>query len=190
MLSVCIGHKSRAYVVVDGERRPLFKAALESLERAIRDLGLEAEVVIADWPDHSRPDLELGAWAHAAAPAPTRILPGEGPFTIGGAKNQAARASRGEVLFFMDADMLVDAATIRRGLEVVSGGRAFFPLYVRLSRDGSASAPGIGTGNAFCSRTAFELSGGFAERPGWGGDDTAFWHWFKVRALEIGRAHV
>ena len=183
MLSVCIGHKNRAFIEHEGTLKPIFRRAFDALCASIQDCKLVAEIVIADWSDDTR--LGLGPWC-ASGMIPVRIIPGEGEFTVGGAKNVAGRSAQYGRIFFMDSDMLTPAAVILRGLEVIEQGKAFFPFYKRLLPDGKTFEPGgVGTGNVFCLREHFKAAGGFKELPGWADDDTIFHHWFWERDLAV-----
>ena len=188
MLSVCIGHKNRAFVQAPGgEFRPLFRASFAALVAALVELGEPAEIVIADFSDDDR--LGLGPWIADSCGIPVRVVRGAGPFTFGGGRNQAVAEAGGEQLFFMDADMLTPAAVIRRGLQVLAEGKAFAPFYERLDVGGGVSQKGIGTGNLFCLRNQFREAGPYKETPEWSGDeDSAMWHWWESRGLGVREA--
>jgi len=98
---------------------------------------------------------------------------------IAATRNAGARASSGEVLFFVDADTRVDAALVAEALAALRGGavgggapvrldaapgwaRAFMrfvfvPCYFRIARWAAGCF-------VFCTRAAFEAAGGFDER--------------------------
>lgn len=200
LLSICINHRNRSWLQVGDELRPLFRTGFDRLCEVLRGAGILAEILIVDWPDAASGELGLGNWsidpqtgAPTGDPPPDwlqtdaawlRLFRGEGRFTRGGGRNQAARKyARGDVLFFMDADMLVSPKTVERGLAVVGAGKAFFPFYRRRSRDGKRLDEGIGTGNSFMSARHFAECGGFPETPAWGGEDTAVCNWFTARGL-------
>lgn len=183
MLSILVNHWNRSYTVdPDGSLRPLFRRAFGALFRAVRATKTHAELVVVDWPDQDSPRLGLGPWLRSTPILPVTVVRGRGTFSRGAGRNQAAAHSDGDVLYFMDADMLTPPAVLRRGLRVVAQGQAFFPLYMRELRDGTYKA-GNGTGNAVVSREHFLASGGFPAAPEWGGEDTAFARWFNARGL-------
>ena len=189
MLSICIGHKNRGYVrLPSGALRPLFRAGMPVLADAIMSIVYRepVEVVIADFSDDQ--DLAVGPWVFDAHGIDIHIAYGVSPFSIGKGRNLAYSQARGDKLFFMDCDMLCPAAVLKRGLEVLDEGKAFAPLYDRLSPDGSVEQRGNGTGNIFVLRKDFEAVGGkWLESHDWAGDgDTAMWHELNdVRGLGV-----
>ena len=180
MLSVCINHRNRSFCEVDGGLVPVFRRAYDALVSALDAAGEPAEIVIADWPGDVR--LGLGSWCNNPC---VRRIHCDGQFTRGGGRNSAAAHANGDVLFFMDADMLLVPQVIVRGLEIVRAGQAFFPFYKRLNRQGVPAIDGIGHGNAMVSAEHFRQSGGFPVKQLWGGEDTTFARWFDQRGLMV-----
>jgi len=97
---------------------------------------------------------------------------------IAATRNAGARVATGEMLIFVDADTIVTLAAVRAAIEAmqsgaVGGGCAFrfdgqVPLYGRLMQ--AIAVPlyrllGLASGCfLFCTREAFDSSGGFDER--------------------------
>ena len=185
-LSVCICHKNRSYYEWEGRLVPLFRNSYDRLLSSICLAKVDAEIVIADWLDDTR--LGLGPWCDDHR---VRVVRCVGDFTRGGGRRHAAAAARGEVLFFMDADMLVPPALLTRGIEVARQRDGFFPFYKRQPKPGLGPNmnDGIGTGNVFCLREIYKDTSGFPEKKTWGGEDTAFWIWFVKRNISV-REHV
>jgi glycosyltransferase involved in cell wall biosynthesis len=96
---------------------------------------------------------------------------------ISATRNAGAREARGEMLFFVDADTLVNAEVVRSALGSIRGGAVgggcvprfegqlplwwrvaypFFVLGVRVLRQPGGAC-------LFCARRAFEATGGFSE---------------------------
>jgi len=146
-------------------------AALDSIHAAARAVGEPYEIVVAN--DASTDDTPRIAREHGA-----RVVE-SGKRQIAGTRNAGARASTGEVLFFVDADTHVHAALIREALAALRGGAAgggarvtfhaavpgwvtlfmavFTPLYFGLGRWAAGCF-------VFCTRAAFDAAGGFDER--------------------------
>src|SRR5262249_7131191 len=97
---------------------------------------------------------------------------------IAATRNAGARAARGKVLVFVDADTQVRPGVLRAALHVLScgfvgGGSCIeierpLPLYgVFVERVGQMVAPAVGLAGGcfiFCTRDAFEAVGGFGPR--------------------------
>lgn len=145
-------------------------ATLESIHAAARAVGEPYEIVVAN--DASTDDTARIAQEHGA-----RVVDA-GLRQIAATRNAGARASRGEMLFFVDADTHVHEALVAEGVEAlrrgaVGGGARvsfyapvprwvtvfmalFTPLYFGLGRWAAGCF-------VFCTRSAFEASGGFDE---------------------------
>jgi len=185
-LSVCIPSLNRNRIPWQGRMLELLPRCLDSLARALDAACVEAEVIIADGGSEDWPPAE---WApQRIAPMPVRVLDAGRPFMRGRARNVAAEAARSDVLFFCDADMLVPARVIERGLEVAAGGRGYFPLYKRFSGpEHTSQVPGSGHGNCVVLAAHWRASR-WPERLRWGGEDTAFARWFSARGLMVREA--
>jgi glycosyltransferase involved in cell wall biosynthesis len=97
---------------------------------------------------------------------------------IASTRNAGARVARGSILIFVDADTVVPPATLRASMDALRrgavGGGAFvrldgrLPFYGRLLVWILRSAMRLGRLAAgcyvFCTRHAFDMSGGFDER--------------------------
>ena len=106
---------------------------------------------------------------------------------IAAARNAGASEARGGVLFFVDADTLINGEALRECLEELRGGavgggcvftfdgrlplwgRVLYPLAVFLARTFKL----MGGCFLFCTREAFDAIGGFDERY-FAGEDAAF----------------
>ncbi len=97
---------------------------------------------------------------------------------IAATRNAGARAARGDVLFFVDADTLANPEAVRAALEglrrgAVGGGCVFrfdgvLPLWARILYPVAVVSARylklVGGCFLFCTREAFESIGGFCER--------------------------
>jgi glycosyltransferase involved in cell wall biosynthesis len=159
-----------SFVVPAYNEEKYLGATLASIHAAARELALDYEIVVAN-------DASTDATARLAEEGGARLVNVEYR-QISKTRNAGARASTGEMLFFVDADTRANApvlagaiAAIREG--AVGGGArlrfdhpprwvaifmlAFEPLYFRLGRWAAGCF-------VFCSRDAFEAVGGFDER--------------------------
>ena len=172
MLSVCITVKNRSRVEVEGGELRLLPACIKSIAECAEP-DEDIELVIADW--HSD-DWPLEDWAEEAArPVPLTLVTLEGYFSRGKGLNAAADAAKGDVLLFLDADMLVPRELIDKGRRYVADGKAFYPIcYTEMDPDGRkgrwrASA----FGNVMLSRDRFLEAGKWPELKSWGREDNS-----------------
>lgn len=140
---------------------------IEAIHRAARTLGLPYEVVVAD-------DASTDATADVARGKGARVVSITAR-QIAAARNAAARATTGEVIFFVDADTIVNADAVREALVAMErgavGGGAMFrfdgviplwasatmallTLFFRLARL-------CGGAFLFARRSAYEAAGGW-----------------------------
>ncbi|MBL8582349.1 MAG: glycosyltransferase [Rhizobiaceae bacterium] len=154
---------------------------LAAIERAARAIGRPYEMVVVD-------DASIDRTAEIAAAHGARVEP-VAHRNIAATRNAGARSSRGRYIFFVDADTHVNARTIGMALRAmeggaVGGGAATFmlpgevvPLHDRII-NAMLTVGGVLTGFAsgqcmFCTREAFEATGGFDGSMYWG-EDNAF----------------
>ncbi|HQU49595.1 MAG TPA: glycosyltransferase [Casimicrobiaceae bacterium] len=107
--------------VYNGER--VLASCLQPLARMLRE-GEIAELVVVD-------DGSTDASAWIAAQAGAKVLPSGGRLGPGGARNRGAAVASGEVLWFVDADVVVhpDAARVLHEVFARSGAAAVFGTY-------------------------------------------------------------
>lgn len=159
-----------SFIVPAHNEAPLIKATVRAIVAAARTLDADYEIIVVD---DSSTD-ETAAIAGAAGASVVRATCRQ----IAVARNTGARASRGDVLVFVDADTLINAKVasgvmdaLRAGA-VGGGARVFFdepvPIYARIllnifqwlnARTGIMSGCFL-----FCTRPAFDAIGGFDER--------------------------
>jgi glycosyltransferase involved in cell wall biosynthesis len=170
MISFCFVVKERSTVIADGQKLHLFPNCINALRKTVVSLGLDCEFVVADW---NSKDWPLDMWIRsAAAPIPVKIVQGTGQFSRGKGRNLAFDNASGDVIAFIDADMLVDADVVTHGLSDVRSGCASFPLYTALTKNG-LTTDGDGTGNCFLSREVASKVR-WPERFKWGQEDRMY----------------
>jgi glycosyltransferase involved in cell wall biosynthesis len=143
--------------------------SIAAINGAMKVVGEEHEVIVVD-------DSSTDRTSAVAREAGARVIRVEHRH-ISAARNAGAREARGNVFFFVDADTLVSPDVIRSALNSIRGGVTaggcvprfegklplwwqavypFFVLGVRLFRHPGGSC-------LFCTRGAFESTGGFSE---------------------------
>ncbi len=173
MISICTTIKNRSRLTVEGRELHLFPRCVESIRASVGEVP--CELVVADWQSDDWP---LDQWLPAAAgPIPVRILQLEGTFSRGKGLNAAASAARGDLLFFVDTDVLLSSQVVRSGIEHARNGKAYFPIIY--SYDSMHHTTGRwcdgGYGHCILSKESFERAGGWPEYSSWGREDKDFW---------------
>ena len=158
-----------SFVIPAHNEELLLPATLRSVHAAARTLDEPYEIIVAD-------DASTDRTASLAAGLEARVVPA-GRRIIAAARNAGARAAKGDMLFFIDADTQVSRELIRAAAEALRQGAAGGGAAVRM--DGRVPAYGHAlvfllnkfarlAGLAFgcflfCRRDAFEAAGGFDE---------------------------
>jgi len=167
-LSVCIPVHNRSRVILPDRRvlTPL-PNLVRSLYAQAKAARLSIEIVIADFRSDDWP---IRHWA-----AGCTVVDCDGPMSVGAGKNAAARSSRSDVLFFCDADMLLQTADVlTRGLEAARSGRAYFPRYLRYTGpDHASTSQGNGHGCCIVTRETWRTNP-WLESTVYGVEDNAF----------------
>jgi glycosyltransferase involved in cell wall biosynthesis len=152
------------------DEEALLGATLAALRTAIETLDVPVEIVVVD-------DASTDRTAEIARAAGAQVV-GVTLRHIAAARNAGARAARGELLIFVDADTIVPAAVLRGALAAMYGGAAGGGAPAVADAD---SPPWVGTAMravvgfmrivkwaagcfVFARRDAFERAGGFDER--------------------------
>ena len=174
MLSICTTVKNRSLVRINGCELRLFPNTVASMVRAV-SAAPNIELVVADWQSDDWP---LSTWlARAAKSMPCRVESMVGTFSRGRGLNAAANAARGNVLLFIDADVLINEAVVRRGLDMVDKNQAYFPILYAYNGPEHRSGRWMdsGFGNCMLSKSTFTAVGGWPEYNSWGAEDDDFY---------------
>lgn len=188
LVSVCLVHAARSVIVAGEKRIELFPRCVDSLYRASRESGVACELVIGDWPKIPQ-ESPLRSWLWKRTKLPARVVPFTGAFSKGRACNVLADESQGNVLLFLDCDMLVPGDVLNRGLDWIAKGKAYFPGYLALDVHGEAVRPkSPGAGNAMMTPEHFKMLRasslkGWPENTTWGNFDRPVWNWFNSQGL-------
>ena len=170
-----------------GGRAPdLVENCLISLVNAVAESTLKAELILADG---STPGLPV--WLPdvcADHGIDLTVVPLEDP-TLGGARNAACSAAKGEVLAVYDSDMLVSTESLTKAVQEAQQGRGrcVQPICYGLPQDGRSDGYWRGTepagthlggtgscGNAILPRWMYLWSGGWEEIEGWANEDSRY----------------
>ncbi|MBI9064265.1 MAG: glycosyltransferase family 2 protein [Marinilabiliaceae bacterium] len=175
MLSICISHKNRSSVKTkDGKVLPIFQNCIDSIVKAVKNLDIEIEIVIADY---NSTDYPLNEWIYDKIEnIPHKIISlGEEKFSKGRSLNIAAENATGEYLFFLDADMIIDFRVLIKGMWYLIKGKVFFPICFSYRDHTHVSGwwRTTGTGNAFILKDAWEQTK-VPEYFSWGKEDIEF----------------
>jgi glycosyltransferase involved in cell wall biosynthesis len=158
-----------SFVVPAYNEERLIGRTLAAIHSAASDLALTYEVIVVD--DGSTDETAAVARANDA-----RVVT-VGFRQISRTRNAGARAAAGDTFIFVDADTIVSPATVRASLEAlakgaVGGGAAVefdggLPLWATLMASAIAGFMRVTRLAAgcfvFCTRAAFDASGGFPE---------------------------
>jgi glycosyltransferase involved in cell wall biosynthesis len=148
----------------------LLAATLDALAIAVRDAGIDVEIVVVD-------DGSTDRTAEIAQSRGARVVAVD-VRQIAAARNAGARAARGDLLLFVDADTIVPAPLLRDAVAALGGGAvgggagvAFDAAAPRWAHRAVASVSWVlrtarwAAGCfVFARRDAFERVGGFDER--------------------------
>ena len=182
MISVCIPAKNKGVFYHDGRTAFPLSKCVRSIASSLSVLELPHEIIIADAGN-------AGFCVENLPPTCRSVSMPEAEWTRGGARNFAAVEASGDILAFIDADMLVGPTFFLRGLQETGAGNGYFPWYMRQRSFASietAQPPqeGIGHGCCVVRREHWEANH-WPETAGWGGEDTAFAQWFDKQNLMI-----
>lgn len=149
---------------------------LQAIHESARSVGQSYEVIVVD-------DASTDATVEIAGQSDARVI-SVNHRQIAATRNSGARAAKGERFFFVDADTIINPRAVAAALRqmdkgAVGGGAPVWlgkdekiPLYAWLLGIPALVLPGIvgfsGGAFMFCTREAFNATGGFNERLYWG----------------------
>lgn len=185
-LSICFTVKNRSRV---GDKI-IFPNSIKAIANNSSP-GEPIEIVIADWKSRDWP---LADWiSEHARHVPFKIVDiDQKGFNRGIGLNLAAQNSSGNILFFNDADIMMDRASIDLAFQCGARNTAFFP---RVRMTTSYGKPIVrkdrrwlrGFGVAIVLREWWEKAGQYKsfwyDDDNWGGEDNQFYD--DIKALEL-----
>lgn len=166
MLSVCIPLKNRVTNL---------QGCLKSLDKLT---GID-EVVIADF-NSTDTDFQFLKQLNLNV----KVVTVEGDFSIGKGKNVAAEHASGDILFFLDADLLTPQTVIDKILKLVPLGFVYCPImWIEQGEDDFESHWAVhGRGQIAVTRDQW-LNHKWVEWTSYGGDDNMFFEPYKETAI-------
>jgi len=162
-----------SFIVPAHNEQTCLRRTLPAIHESARVVGQPYEIIVVD-------DASTDATAEVARQQSAIVVPVRHR-QIAATRNSGGRAARGERLFFVDADTIINPCAVASALRYMDKGAAgggatvavdgIAPFYVRLTSLLSipfAKLAGF-TGGAFmfCTRAAFHATGGFDERLYW-----------------------
>ena len=159
-----------SFVVPAHNEEPVLAATLGSIHTAAKTCAIAYEIVVCD-------DASTDRTAHVAAEAGARVVSVQHR-QIAATRNSGARESSGDILVFVDADTLINETVLRAALDAlaagaIGGGAAVtfdgeIPFYARVLTPWLTAVMRwmrLAAGCfVFCTRSAFDATGGFDER--------------------------
>jgi glycosyltransferase involved in cell wall biosynthesis len=165
-----------SFIVPAHNEQACLGRTLQAIQESARIVGEPFEIIVVD-------DASTDATAQIARQHHAYVV-SVNHRQIAATRNSGARASKGELLFFVDADTTVNSRAVASALRAMEQGAVgggvmtwvdrneSVPLYARLLLVLLFFVPKLVgfTGGAFmfCTRAAFEATGGFNERLYWG----------------------
>jgi hypothetical protein len=165
-----------SFVVPAHNEQAYLGRTLRAIHEAARTIGKPHEIIVAN-------DASTDTTAEIARENNARVV-GVDHRQIAATRNSGARAARGERIFFVDADTTINARAVAEALKAMDNGAVggggptwlgkdeIVPLYIRLIAIFALIVPRLvgfsGGAFMFCTRQAFEATGGFNERVYWG----------------------
>ena len=165
-----------SFVVPAHNEQACLGRTLQAIHESALVVGQPYEVIVVD-------DASTDATAELAQQNKARVV-SVNHRQIAATRNSGGRAARGDRLFFVDADTTINPRAVASALRymdngAVGGGAPAWPdkhdpvpLYVRLLGMFALLLPKLAgfSGGAFmfCTRAAFQATGGFNERLYWG----------------------
>jgi glycosyltransferase involved in cell wall biosynthesis len=159
-----------SFIIPAFNEEAMIGPTVDAVRMAAREVEVEYEIIVAN-------DASTDHTADVAARHGARVVTVSNR-QIAATRNAGAKVARGERLIFVDADTLVNAAVVRGALEALEKGAVGggchvvfdgnVPRYADLVRRFTLwcmSLMNVAAGCfLFCTRAAFEETGGFDER--------------------------
>ena len=163
-LSICLTVQNRSkFLLSNGQYCNLLPNCLASVAASVKHLQ-NVEIVISDF---NSTDWPLGEWIDEVLKGVDyKIIESDSGFNRGAGRNMAADHAKGDILFFLDADMLVTKEVIEIGMDMVRQGIVFYPMcFYFLNPEHSQGFWCEGKGNVFMSKDIYLASGKWPSPP-------------------------
>ncbi len=175
LISVCIALKNRSLLSLENTTLKLFPNCVRELAQTARQLKDQGtiELVVVDFQSDDWP---LEQWlTEAAGDLRLKVISLDAPFSRGKGINVAMENATSDRLFHCDADILLQPEAIRRAVEIIDKGKAWFPIFQCLDRQGNPESwYDHSFGLVALHRDLATLAGPVQEFQSWGGEDNLF----------------
>ena len=171
MLSICVTVKNRSHQKTEHGLIKLFPECIRSLDNCL-SLEDDVELIITDWESDDYP---IRDWIESCVrdiPIHLITIKGEG-FSKGKGQNIAAEHANGNILFFLDTDIILNQRVLNYGLSIPLGESYYPTIKYQTEPHGSYNLVNHeGGGIFFIHKRDFEKTGGFPEFFRYGFEDT------------------
>lgn len=160
-LSICITLKNRTQVYTEHGNIFPFVKCIESINNSIRDKD-NTEIIISDWKSTDYPILD---WIGDKIPDIFKhVITIDSPyFSAGVGRNIAAKYSSGEILFFLDADIIINEQVINYALSNVNINNVYYPTVKYQTMYKGNYITHEGGGNLFINKDTFNKTNKWPE---------------------------
>lgn len=171
-LSICVTVKNRSKIQTEKSILTLFPDFIRSLANSLT-INMDVELLIADW---SSTDWPIKEWIEDFIPTiPIHLITIQSDkFSVGRGKNLAAQHATGDVLFFVDADMIVNKELLDFALSSVKDSVVYYPTVYYYATE-NHTITHEGGGNFFITRNDFLSTNKWPEYYAHGFDDVDFY---------------
>lgn len=174
-LSICITVKNRSKVETEHGILELFPKCLQSINNSITDMK-NIDIVISDWESTDYPILQ---WIdEVITEIPTEVITiktKDNTFSAGMGRNIAANRAKGDIILFLDADILINNAAFYNGWEVAKQHEVCYPV-IMYQKDYKSEEHTVheGGGILYINKELFYKVGKWPEYYSHGFEDTDF----------------
>lgn len=171
-LSICITVKNRSKVETEHGILDLFPKCLESINNSITDIE-NIDIVISDWESIDYPILQ---WIDTDIPTEViNVKAKNNTFSAGKGRNIAANRAKGDILLFLDADIIINSTSFYNAWNVAKQYEICYPV-IMYQKDYKSEEYTVheGGGILFISKELFYKVGKWPEYYNHGFEDTDF----------------
>jgi len=174
-ISFCFPHYNRLEFPTPEGILPLFKNCLSSLKYILDSFDVDYEICICSF-DKDEDYSKLTKFVYSLYSKEKVIFTrSSNTFTIGEGKQLAYKNSTGNIIAFLDADMIfLKSNIIKRAVEVCHQEGAYFPICYSFFKEGHGIWRSAGFGNSFVSKHLMIQIEWLAKKE-WGGEDEKFY---------------
>lgn len=182
-LSICITVKNRSKVPYLNDHLYLFPRCIDSVVKAVSGMP-RVEIIITDW---NSSDWKLNDWVHDKLKGlKYTLIFHSGIFSRGEGRNIAADNAKGNALFFLDADMLIQQSVLMNGLSRLEEGKAFFPhCFYFIDKNHSNGFWCTGKGNCMVTREWYLQAGKWPCPPHYRKEFDEDWKFFQLVSSKV-----